>query len=201
MPTARSVVAVGLLTLLTSRRRTIAGSGLMAAVVLIVLLIEPLAPLVPGWLSFAGVAVLVAVGMLRYRQTDHAFQHLKTLLLTQLCMTVGLAPLMVLCFSQLPLAGGLANLVAVPAFSLILLPLTLLGTLAVMLVPDTGAVLLGLAADGFDLWRFRRLVCRTAWRRVYFPDPGRLAAGLALGGAVLLLWPRPCLRAGWLLCS
>lgn len=197
VPTARSVIAVGVVALLTSRRRAITGPGLLAAVLLAVLLIEPLAPLVPGfWLSFAGVIVLVAAGMLSMHRGVQG--HLRTLVLTQLCMTIGLAPLTILWFGQLPLAGALANLVAVPAFSLILLPLTLLGTVAVVLAPAIGGALLRLAADGFDLWRQFVEWCAglpgAVW---YFPAPGPLAAWLALAGVVLLLWPRPW-PARWL---
>lgn len=207
VPTARSVIGVGLAALLAGQCRGIGGPTLLAAVLLVVLLIEPLAPLTPGfWLSFSGVIVLMVVGL----QRDQAWMQqggrpglalrrpLQTLVLTQLCMTVGLAPLTIQWFGQLPLAGALANLVAVPAFSLVLLPLTLLGTVVVVFAPGAGGWLLNLAADGFDVWRQFVGWCAglpgAVW---YFPMPGGLAAMLALCGVVMLLWPRPW-PARWL---
>ena len=223
VPTARSVIAVALAAMLASQRRAISGTGLLATVLVVVLLIEPLAPLTPGfWLSFAGVMVLMVVGMHAskpasspastpasipagtaggmhggsqrawHRAWHLACHHASSLLLTQLCMTIALAPLTILWFGQLPMAGALANLVAIPTFSLVLLPLTLLGTVMVVVAPAAGALVLGRAADGFDRWRQFVDWCAGLPGAVWhFPAPGNLAVMLSLAGVVLLLWPRP----------
>ena len=154
VPTARSLVAVSLVAVLATVRRSITGPEMLGSVVLGVLLVEPLAPLVPGfWLSFAGVIVLGTVAM-ALRTGTSLPGAIRLLLVTQIGMTVGLAPLMIVFFGQLPLSGTLANLVAVPAFTFVLLPLTLVGTALVVLLPAAGTVVLGAAADCFDLWRW-----------------------------------------------
>ncbi len=192
VPTLRSVIAVALVALLATWRRALTAPQLLASAALAVLLVEPLGLLVPGfWLSFAGVAVLVVLsGELRVGQSRPG--PVRMLLLTQLGMTVGLAPLLILFFGQLPLSGALANLVAVPAFSLVLLPLTLLGTATVVVAPPAGALLLGVAANCFDLWSEFLSWCSDLPLAVwYLPQPTPVAVLLAGAGAVSALWPRP----------
>ncbi len=192
VPTARSVVAVGLLALLATWRRRITGAEFLSAVVLGVLWIEPLAPLVPGfWLSFAGVAVLAAVVM-ALRTAIGGPGPVRLLLITQLGMTIGLAPLLVLFFGQIPISGTLANLVAVPAFTFVLLPVTLIGTATVMVAPGAGAAVLGVAADCFDGWRWFLDWCASLPLAVwYLPEPPLVAILLAAAGVVSALWPPP----------
>lgn len=192
VPTLRSVVAIVLVALLATCRRALTVPELLAAVILAVLLLEPLGVLVPGfWLSFAGVTVLVIVACgLPANQARPGPVHL--LLRTQLGMTVGLAPLLILFFGQLPLSGTLANLVAVPAFSTVLLPLTLLGSATVAVAPAAGALLLGVAADCFDLWRGFLAWCADLPLAVwYLPEPTPVGVVLALAGAASALWPPP----------
>ncbi len=192
VPTMRSVIAVVLVALLATWRRALTAPELLSSVVMAVLLVEPLGLLVPGfWLSFAGVAVLVVVSRgLRADQSRPG--PLRMLLLTQLGMTVGLAPLLILFFGQLPLSGALANFVAVPAFSILLLPLTLLGAATVAVSPAAGALLLGVSANCFDLWRDFLAWCSDLPLAVwYLPQPTPLAVLLAGTGAVSALWPPP----------
>lgn len=192
VPTARSLVAVALVAVLATLRRTVTGSEILGSVVLGVLMVEPLAPLVPGfWLSFAGVIVLGTVAM-ALRTGTALPGPIRLLLVTQVGMTVGLAPLMIVFFGQLPLSGTLANLVAVPAFSFVLLPLTLIGTALVVLMPGPGAAVLGVAANCFDLWRAFLAWCADLPLAVwYLPAPGPLAVCLAGVGVVTVLWPPP----------
>ena len=119
-------------------------------------------------------------------------QACRLLLLTQLAMTVCLAPLMLMFFGQLPLAGAIANFAAVPAFSLVLVPLTLLAAAVAAFSPDASVPLLLLAADCFDVWRSFLAWCAglpfAVW---YLPMPGVMALMLAVPGVVWFLWPRP----------
>jgi competence protein ComEC len=192
VPTVRAVLAVALLAVLASWRRALPPAELLSSVLVAVLLVEPLGLLQPGfWLSFAGVAVLGAVARGRSGAAGPA-QPVRLLILTQLAMTISLAPLLVLFFGQLPVSGTLANFVAVPAFSAVLLPLTLLGTAALAVAPEAGALLLGLAADGFDLWRDFLTVCAglplAVW---YLPEATPAALALAGIGALYVIWPPP----------
>jgi competence protein ComEC len=198
VPTMRAVIAVLLVAVAITGRYALSATQLLVLTGLAVLVVEPLALLVPGfWLSFAGVAVLVLVN--RGLRSDQLRPGpLRLLLLTQLGITVGLAPLLIVFFGQLPLSGALANVVAVPAFSIVLLPLTLLGAALVSVAPAAGGPLLKVAADCFDLWRDFLSWCSDLPLAVWHPaQPGPLASLLAGIGVALALWPPP-LPARWL---
>jgi competence protein ComEC len=208
VPLLRSVVMLLTAAILLSLRRAVGAPTIFAAVLLAVLLVEPFAPLVPGfWLSFAGVAILVRVAadspfavhpVIRSppslcRRVLARFAHAcRLLLLVQMAMTVCLAPLTLLFFGQLPLAGAIANLAAVPAFSLVLVPLTLLAAGCAAFSPDASIPLLVLAADCFDVWRRFLSWCAGLPHAVwYLPAPGVIALLLAATGVLWFLWPRP----------
>ena len=209
VPLLRSVVMLLTAAVLLSLRRAVGWPTTFAAVLLAVLLVEPFAPLVPGfWLSFAGVAILALVATasvpvhgqsgLQAAPTFPArivasfWRACRLLLLTQIAMTICLAPMMLLFFGQLPLAGAIANLAAVPAFSLVLVPLTLLAAAVATFSPEASVPVLLLAADCFDVWRSFLAWCAglpfAVW---YLPAPGSVALMLAVPGVVWFLWPRP----------
>src|SRR3546814_5308098 len=74
------------------------------------------------WLSFAGVAWLA------WCLPDAGKRIVGDFLSAQGVATLGLLPLTVVLFGQASLAGPLANLVAIPWWSLVVVPLSLLGT-------------------------------------------------------------------------
>jgi competence protein ComEC len=208
VPLLRSIVMLLTAAVFLSLRRAVGAPTVFAAVLLAVLLVEPFSPLVPGfWLSFAGVAILVLVAADNPLSAPHAalaasISHVpvvarllhacRMLLLVQLAMTLCLAPMLALFFGQLPLAGALANLAAVPAFSIVLVPLTLLAAASVAISPDTSVPLLLLAADCFDVWRSFLGWCAHMPHAVwYLPEPGGPALVLAATGVAWCLWPRP----------
>lgn len=205
VPTARSVLMLVVVAGLASLRRFPGPAWLLGAVLVGLLLLDPLAPLVPGfWLSFAGVMVLVfaverwlrevrdvqAMGL--WRLAGLGWRGLRSLLVSQLLITIALAPLLVLFFNQLPVVGTLANLVAVPAFSLVLVPLSLLGAAVVAISPAAAVPILALAADCADWWRQFIAWCAdlpvATWS---FAAPEPAGVALALAGVVACLWPSP----------
>lgn len=208
VPLLRSVVMLITAAILLSLRRAVGGPTVLATVLLTVLLVEPFAVLVPGfWLSFAGVAILALVATtsvpvpgpgpkaaqsFRRRTVTSAMNACRLLLLTQIAMTICLAPLTLIFFGQLPLAGAIANLAAVPAFSLVLVPLTLFAAAVAGFSPGASVPVLLLAADCFDVWRSFLAWCAGLPFAVWpLPAPGMVALMLAVPGVVWFLWPRP----------
>lgn len=124
------------------RRRLSVGQGLSWAL-LAVLLIDPFAPLAPGaWLSFGAVAVILIVVAGRV----HAMGTVKSFAYVQWAITLGLVPLLIGLFGSVSLISPLANAVAVPAFTCVLVPLVLAGTLLATLTPALGHPLLACAS-------------------------------------------------------
>ena len=151
-----------------------------------VLLLDPVGVLSYGlWLSFGAVAALILGLGNRLPAADLWGRWGRA----QWVVAVGLLPLLLLLFGRASLISPAVNLVAVPLFSLVLLPLVLI-TALLALVPglelpwiwtaDLMAWLLeGLTALAAWPWAAVSLAARPAWAWV-----------AAFGGALLLLTPR-----------
>ena len=106
-----------------SLRRSLSLWLILVWALVVVLVIDPWAVLAVGfWFSFAAVAMLmyVTVGRVGERPWWH------TLLVTQTAVTFGLVPLSVALFQQVSLVGPIANAVAIPLITMLVVPLTLL---------------------------------------------------------------------------
>jgi competence protein ComEC len=168
------------------------GAGLVG-----VLLLDPLSPLAAGfWLSFLAVGALLVLGALAPVQ-QHGWREL---LRTQGYVTAALLPATVAVFGSVSLAGLGVNLVAIPLFSLLLVPLILCATLALALWPALAALLFKLAALLIAcFWPVLHAIASDplALLRVAPPPWWYLLAGAAL--AVALLPWRPWMRCTALL--
>ncbi|HEY7905242.1 MAG TPA: DNA internalization-related competence protein ComEC/Rec2 [Casimicrobiaceae bacterium] len=88
----------------------------------VVLAYDPWASLTPGfWLSFGAVALLLYTGVGRIGRMG-AWQ---TAVRAQAAITLGLIPLMLVLFQQVSIVSPLANAVAIPVVTFIVVPLTL----------------------------------------------------------------------------
>ena len=94
--------------------------GVISLTLLVVLVMDPVAPLAPGfWLSFFAVAILFG---LSDRKTA-----LGSAVAAQAAITVGLAPLTIAFFHQVSLVGPLANALAIPVVTFVVTPLAMVG--------------------------------------------------------------------------
>jgi len=195
VPVRRACVMIGLVLLWRLRFRHLGAWWPLLLALNAVLLLDPLASLQPGfWLSFAAVAVLIftfggRLGPWRWWQTWTRAQWL---------IAIGLGPLLLVLGLPISLSGPVANLLAVPWISLLVLPPALLGTLLLPL-PYVGEGLLWLAGGLID-WLFKGLGLMAgqlpAWVPVAIP---LWAWALGTLGAFLLLMPRgvPLRPLGW----
>lgn len=195
VPVRRACVMIGLVLLWRLRFRHLGAWWPLLLALNAVLLLDPLASLQPGfWLSFAAVAVLIftfggRLGPWRWWQTWTRAQWL---------IAIGLGPLLLVLGLPISLSGPVANLLAVPWISLLVLPPALLGTLLLPL-PYVGEGLLWLAGGLID-WLFKGLGLMAgqlpAWVPVAIP---LWVWALGMLGAFLLLMPRgvPLRPLGW----
>jgi competence protein ComEC len=161
------------------------GFGLALAAILVV---DPLSVLSAGfWLSFAGVALLAWT-----LAHDTGWRgHLKEIGFAPLLMTLALLPLTVWFFGQASLVAPLANLVAVPLVSFVIVPIDLVACALLFAWPWAGQALLHVCAYLVDpLWWL--LAHLAAWPAAmqYLPETSLLAFALACVGSVWLLAPR-----------
>ncbi|HEX6999972.1 MAG TPA: DNA internalization-related competence protein ComEC/Rec2 [Gammaproteobacteria bacterium] len=207
VPAQRSLVMILVaLAVLASRRYVPPAAGLGAAL-LIVLAWDPFAPLAASfWLSFGAVCVLLLLASPHRARPAAATRLGRLARLAQqfaaLQTTIGIAllPLTAVFFGEVSLVGPLVNLAAIPWFNLVLVPLTLLATLALPLgaageLATQGAALLA----GWTLAALHALAA-PAWAALALPAPGTAAALLACAGTLLALPAHalPGRRLAWL---
>ena len=187
VPAQRSflMAAVALLVLLL--QRPLVPSRLFAIALFVVLILDPNAPLTVGfWLSFYAVAVIL------FSTSGHQHSNIVSATLhTQLRIGLALLPLTLLFFQQFPPLSLLANLVAIPWVGITVLPLSLLAALCTPL-PAIQALLLHWALLSIEgLWKL--LLWMSSWPGMevwYRPQPALWALALALVGIVIWLAPR-----------
>lgn len=188
IPTRRALImiCVVMAALLSRRRRSLVHT-LMAAL-LCVLVLDPLAVMDGGfWLSFCAVATIL-FGMSRRIGPGNWWWRWGRL---HVLVTIGLAPVLLVLFRQLPLASPVANFIAVPWVSIGVVPLVLAGTLLLTPLPVVGGLLLTLAERLLAwLWPIMAWISGSdllQWNQ-HAPRPWTLVA--AIPAVILLLAPR-----------
>ncbi|MGY0560652.1 DNA internalization-related competence protein ComEC/Rec2 [Luteimonas sp. A277] len=187
LPTVRTVLMIGVVVVARLSRRSLRVADSLALAAVAIVLVDPLSLLTAGfWLSFAGVAWLV------WCLPRVAEQRLVSGFLgAQWVATLGLLPLTAVLFGQASLAGPLANLVAIPWWSLVVVPLSLLGTGLEAVNPGWGGWAWRLAAWCFDLsWPLFGWLAESRFSLWWLPEARWVALPLALIGAFWLLLPR-----------
>lgn len=195
VPVQRACVMVGLVLLWRLRFRHLGAWWPLLLAFDALLLLDPLASLRPGlWLSFAAVGILIFT----FGGRLGAWKWWQTWTRAQWLIALGLCPVLLALNLPISLSGPLANLLAVPWVSLLVLPPALLGTL-LLPVPYVGAGLLWLAGGLID-WLFRGLsLIAGVWPAWISPSLPWWALLIGSLGALLLLLPRgvPLRPLGW----
>ncbi|TXI44088.1 MAG: DNA internalization-related competence protein ComEC/Rec2 [Lysobacter sp.] len=204
VPTLRTAAMIAVVAVArASRRRGRAADALALSAVGLAAL-DPLSLLAAGfWLSFAGVAWLLWCMPAPSRRPVREF------LTAQRVATIGLLPLSAAFFGQVSSIGPLANLFAIPWWSLVVVPLALIGVACDAVAPGAGegawraaalafepswALVSRLAAEPAALWWLPEAawfalplaLCAAFWSLMPAGVPGR---ALALLLWLPLLWP------------
>lgn len=160
VPVRRACVMVALVLLWRLRFRHLGLWRPLALAFILVLIVEPLASLQAGfWLSFGAVAVLAWV----FGGRLGAWSWWQIWWRAQWTLALGLLPFFFALGLPMSLSGPLANLIAVPWVSLLVVPLALIGTL-LLPVPWLGEGLLWLAGGLLEI-----LFQLLAWIAVMLP--------------------------------
>lgn len=193
IPTQRALIMLAVAMSGILLRRRFAHSRLLAFALLAVLVYDPLSIMAAGfWLSFAAVAVILLV---LNRDRIGAGQNLVYKWgYIQWAIALGMLPLMLVMFQQVSVVAPLANLVAVPVFDLVTVPLSLAGALSLGVLPDAVAgIFFHVAAEVLRLlWKVLAPLSELPFSQWSQPAPAWWALLIGTGGAVLLLAPR-----GW----
>ncbi len=188
VPSRRALVMLGAWTLAGFLRRRPHGGDILGAAVIVILILDPLAILDRGFLmSFVAVAALLAVAAGRPRGG--------TIVSLQIGLWAGLLVPTAAIFGRISMLAPLANLLAVPAFSLFIVPATLAGVLVYPVLPKLADGLWGAAGLGVTVV-FGLLARLGGGLPPAFDVPGPTGVVLVIGvlAAGLSLAPAP--RAG-----
>ncbi|MCR4304836.1 MAG: DNA internalization-related competence protein ComEC/Rec2 [Gallionella sp.] len=124
VPAQRTVYMVGAVAAALWLNRNFSLGQILGIALLGVLIPDPWAVISPGfWLSFGAVALILYVSAYRLGQPHWLMQYASV----QWAMTIGLIPLLLGLFQQVSLVSPVANALAIPLVSLIVVPLALLG--------------------------------------------------------------------------
>lgn len=202
IPTQRALIMVAVALGAVVLRRRWPPSMLLAAALLLVLLHDPLAVMASGfWLSFAAVGIIIYAvhGDHRGRSLWRKWGHV------QWAVGLGMLPLLLWLYQQASLVSPLANLVAVPAFDLVIVPLTLAAAALVgMGAQALAAIVLVPAVTLLELvWFVLGALAELPHAQWAQHRPAGWAIACAAIGLLLLLaprgWPARAVGGVWLL--
>lgn len=158
LPTLRTLVMVVIVAMQRVLRRSTPVHRTLALAALVLVASDPLAVVSAGfWLSFVATAALLA--LVDDRSSGRP-GHVVTFLRAQGTILWLLTPVMAIAFGRLSLIAPLANAIAIPVFSFLLLPAILLATLLAAISPGSADV----------IWQGLASVLDAAW-------PWLIAAG------------------------
>ncbi len=201
VPTRRALVMLAVLAAARLMGRRVATSSVLALACLAVMLLDPLAVASTGfWLSFCAVAAIAfgCAARLGPRSGDGRgavlwwrWGRVHPL------VALGVAPASLLLIGDAAPLAPLANALAVPWVSMLVVPPSILAALVVSVWPAAAAALVALASAALDLlWPTLELLAALAPGPAP-PRPGAWALGLAALGFALVALPAPT-RARWL---
>ncbi|MDX1518119.1 MAG: DNA internalization-related competence protein ComEC/Rec2, partial [Woeseiaceae bacterium] len=151
VPAQRAVLMLAIAGIALLLPRENDGSRILAVSAAVILLVDPLTTMSPGfWLSFAAVAVLFWFSRRTSLPASTTWLRpvaaLRNLLVIQVLLFIGLMPLTALIFDRVSLSAPFVNIVAVPLFSALTVPLSLASLLFTGPVEPVGEALLAIAA-------------------------------------------------------
>ncbi len=159
LPTQRAFLMLLLAVVVLSMKRKCALLDLLTLTLFVILLWDPLAVLsVSLWLSFSAIAIILTVLWRfpsitrRHKRPEAASRwsamkaYLQPLLVIQISLTLLMLPLQLVHFAAFSWLSALINFIAVPFFSLLIIPLILIGCLLSLFAPALAVLFLS-AAD------------------------------------------------------
>ena len=141
VPTQRALLMVVLLMLGLLLKRYTRPESILAIALAGVILIEPLAVLTPGfWLSFSAVLIIL-LAMRKCKFICGWKGVLWQWIQIQCAISIGLAPLTLLFFERVSIVSPFVNLIAVPLFSTVIVPVVFIAMVFLFVIPQVSTAL------------------------------------------------------------
>ena len=183
VPTQRTFFMLLVVAVALVLGRGLSASRILAFAMFGVVLLDPWCVLAPGfWLSFGAVAMIFYVSANRTGRPSV----LSVALRTQLAVTLGLLPMTLALFQEVSVISPIANAIAIPVISWVVVPVTLLGALLPLGLAD---LLLHLAhwvmSLTYDVLLWLAALPNAVWQS-HAPAPWTVVVAM-LGVAVIML--------------
>lgn len=193
IPTQRALIMTAVVMVAMLRARQVVPANTLLLALLLVLLFDPVSVLSGGfWLSFCAVALIFYAMGHRLAATGLWWRWGRL----HLIMGVGLIPPLLYLFQSVPVLSPVANFIAVPWLSFLVVPFVLLGALATLLVDGSAGLSAGLLqiADWMliGIWPFLKFLSELDYSLWQQHQPPLWTLFPSVIGIALLLAPR-----GW----
>lgn len=206
IPTQRALIMLGVVFIVASFKRELPASYILLYSLIMVLLVDPLSSLSSGfWLSFGAVAVILFTIANRLSNHTTGFYSLIYSASLQWKIFTGMIPIMLILLNKISIISPLANLVAIPLMSIVIVPFTLLTSLIALFYEPLSILLFSLL-----VWPVKLLMWWLQWLNTsaladfgflnpglsnsstvwHLTDTGWLPMGLMIAGSVWLLMPK-----------
>jgi len=194
IPTQRALIMLAVVFIAIILKRNFSPSYVLLLALFLVIVVDPLSPLSSGfWLSFSAVAIILFSVSSRLALRTSKQSNLVQMGRIQWSIFVGLVPLMMLLFHQISLISPLANLVAVPLMTVVIVPVTLLASFMLFVFEPVGVLFFTLLQWPLDcLFWFLELLSGWSGSVYFIPEMTWLVIVLAALACVWLLMPK-----GW----
>lgn len=199
VPTQRAFVMLLVVLMALLLKRPAFSLNTLSLALLVVLLLDPLAPLSAGfWLSFIAVLLIAVIIGGRSARQRGWLQGIRL----QWLIALSMLPVSVLLFQQGSLISPLANMLMIPLVGLLIVPMLLIASLLAPLSGSGSAWLFNIAGQILDVvWPLLEWLAQSplaSWQQASLPLPHSL---LGLMGGLLLILPRgfPLKTAGLIL--
>jgi competence protein ComEC len=188
VPAQRSALMVAIAMIAVVQQRNTRPFPVLAVALCTVLVVDPLVVLAAGfWLSFIAVSLIIYAFAGRLGKPGFFCGGFKINWVT----SVGLAPLLLCFFQQVSLVAPLANLIAVPIISLLIVPFALLATPLMFIAPSAAEKIffvVDMALQG--LWWLLVKLADLPLSAISHAQPSWWALGFAVPGILLLFAPK-----------
>ncbi len=142
IPTQRAMVMAAIVFLAIYSMQSLRPWNILSFALICVLILDPFSVLSPGfWLSFIAVAII----LFSIKDQSTTKSKWSSLVRIQLVLSIGLLPLTLMFFQQASFISPIANLFAVPWVSFFVVPVTLLGSLCLLISQDIGQLFLSIS--------------------------------------------------------
>ncbi|MBC7624662.1 MAG: DNA internalization-related competence protein ComEC/Rec2, partial [Aeromicrobium sp.] len=185
VPTQRTFFMLLVVAIALTIGRGISASGILAFALFGVVLLDPWCVLAPGfWLSFGAVAMIFYVTAHRTGQLSA----LRAAFLTQIAVTLGLLPMTLALFQEVSVISPIANALAIPVVSWVVVPITLLGALLPAGLSDITLQLAHWVMSlTYECLSWLAAMPNAVWQS---HAPAMWTVGLAMVGVVVVMMPR-----------